>query len=99
VDSGNGIICGVTNVGTKPIEIIHQIVVSDGTVADQGAPTTLSPGATYSSGGVVAPAINGFVYCRVQGFSSKKIRVTTCLMTLQDIVNGVGRCLDMTTAP
>ncbi|MFN2426301.1 MAG: hypothetical protein ABR587_07625 [Candidatus Binatia bacterium] len=99
VDTGSGIICGVTNVGTKPIEIVHEIVVSDGSVADQGVPTILAPGASYSSGGVVAPAINGFVYCRVQGFSSKKIRVTTCLMTAADIINGVGRCLDMTTAP
>jgi len=99
VDVGSGIICAVTNVGKKPIEIVHQIVAPSGAVADEGTPTTVEPGATYSSGGVVAPEINGFVYCRVPGFSSKKIRVTTCLKTVADIFNGVGRCLDMTTAP
>jgi hypothetical protein len=99
VNSGSGIMCGVTNVGTKPIEIVHQIVASDGSVANEGNPTIVAPGASYSSGGVVAPEISGFVYCRVQGFSSKKIRVTTCLMSAVDIINGSGRCLDMTTAP
>jgi hypothetical protein len=99
VNTGSGIICAVTNVGNKPIEVFHQIVNSNGVVADEGTPTTIAPGAIYNSGGIVAPAIIGPVYCRVPGFTSRKVRVTTCLMTAIDIVNGVGRCLDMTTAP
>jgi hypothetical protein len=99
VQSPDGIWCGVTNVTTKPIDVVIDLVNESGSVvAGGGTPAHIEPGATAGPA-VSSSSINGFVYCRANGVSVKKVHVTTCVVTFQTITNGSGECLSLTTAP
>jgi len=98
VQNPNGIWCGVTNVSSKPIDVSIDIVGSTGAVLSGGPAVNLAPGETAGPA-ASSPAINGFVYCRANGFSSKKVHVTTCVVTSTTIANGNGECLGLTAAP
>jgi len=98
VTTGNGIWCGATNAGTKPIEITVEMLNESGVVVSSHGPVTVAPGATASGPAAVSGSY-GFLYCRVNGFSPKKVHVTTCLVSALTIINGSGECLAITTAP
>jgi len=98
VTNPDGIACLVTNVGKKPIDVTWEVVGNDGTVVGGGGPVTVAPGASTGGAGANS-SINGAVYCRVQGFSTKQIHLTACVQTGTAIVSGDDECLSVATAP
>ena len=98
VDHPNqGIHCAVTNLGKVAIDVGVDIVGRTGTVVASAFHPALAPGATGSAG-TASPDINGFVYCRVTGFSSDRIHLTACVTTAAAVAAGTPDCLSLTTA-
>jgi hypothetical protein len=93
-----GLYCAVTNLGKDVINVRVDIVSPSGAVVTGGSPLPLAPGAT-AAGGAVSDQINGFVYCRADGFSSDKIHLTACVTTSEAVASGIPSCLSSTTAP
>jgi hypothetical protein len=98
IGSPNGIMCAVTNVGKKPIDVTLEVVNSAGETKNSTGPSTLAPGASTGSA-IASSEITGLIYCRVQGFSPKQVHVTACGQTFTAIANGTDECFVLTTAP
>src|SRR5436190_19071702 len=64
VSTGGGIFCEVANVGTTPVDVLAEVMRSDG-VQDSSCNQTLNPGEALHCGGSVNV---GFIYyCRFTG--------------------------------
>ncbi|HXC53278.1 MAG TPA: hypothetical protein VN634_20505 [Candidatus Limnocylindrales bacterium] len=94
----DGIWCAVTNVSTKPLDVSVATVGENGSELNNSGVVTVAPGASVGNA-ASSPSITGFVYCRANGQPSKKVHVTTCLVTANTIVSGSGECLATTTSP
>lgn len=93
-----GIYCAVTNLGKEAIDVRVDIVDRTGAAVSGSFHPALAPGA-IGFGGSASPAIDGFVYCRADGFTSERIRLTTCVTTIAAVATGTPDCLSSTTAP
>lgn len=71
----NRLVCTVTNVSKKDVDVTVQVVSQTGTILSN-LPLTIEPGEASGTGTGPGPA-QGF--CRVIGASKSKIRVALCV--------------------
>ena len=74
----NRLVCTVTNVSKKDVDVTVQVVSQTGTILSN-LPLTIEPGEASGTGTGPGPA-QGF--CRVIGASKSKIRVALCVTDL-----------------
>jgi hypothetical protein len=76
VDAAHTFSCLATNLDKKPIDVTIERVDVHGDVTGTSHSLSVQPGAIAGGG---FSGIGGFFYCRMTGFSPKKVRLTACV--------------------